>query len=872
MGTNVLPPALAIRFLHLYCKEELVEELEGSFYEYFNERKDRRGLFWARWFFWLDVVLHCRPYVWKTRKRQNSNHMLGNHLKVSIRSLRKNPLNTSLNIIGLATGLASFILINLWIDNELSWDQFHDKKERIYRIPNTFRSEAETFSQAVSGPALGAQLHHIFSEVNSATRLGRETLQIKMGDEVYFQSDIGLVDPTFLDIFSFPNLVEDQETPLDELGSIVITKSLATKYFGDENPIGKELALVEGNSLKVTGVVDDVPETSQIQFQALVSMETIRRIWGSNNYDDNWGGGWFHTYLLLEEGVDVAQLEKDITAFIREKLSSWAEQGMYYDYFLQPLTSIHLKSDLRYDFLSNGSLQQVLVFRWSAIVILLLACINYINISTANTVYRSKQVGLRKVLGAGKGSIMGQMLVETFTIVLLSTALAYLLAYLMLPLVSAITSYDQLNLFEPGGLIRIGGVVLALSLLSGAVPAFTIAKYNALKVIRGTLRTGTELGLLRKGLVVAQFIATGVLLISMIVIQNQMNFIQKQSLGMKTNEVMHISFQGSQEVQQRASVIRDRLLSLPEVRDLSFLHNSYPVDGLSNSGAEIETADGTFIRSSIYTLRVDNHFKETFGLELASGRFFSDEFPADSTRSVLVNEATVANFGWGSPEQGIGKKFGQAPNQRTVVGVVRDFNFEGLHKPIEPVRILPTTADRYTTLAVRFKGDNTLQVINSLQSAWDEVVPSIPLDLSMMSDDIKRQYSTEYNFRTIFVAFSIISIIIGCLGLFGLVTATVNQRLKEISVRKVLGASVLSILVMINTYFVQLIAIATIVAVPISYYMMQNWLNDFSYHVSFSWWYVFLAITGIMAITVLTISSNAIKTVRRNPAEVLQDE
>ncbi len=871
MANKQQPPKWANRLLHWYCNPEMLEDLEGSLLEYYYERKERSGILRAKWFYWMDVLSHFRPHTWKKRKGLNSSIMLGNHIKVSYRSIRKNILNTSLNSIGLATGLASYILIMLWINQEMAFDQFHEKKDRIYRISNTFKSEAETFSQAPSGPALGAQLHKIFSEVENGVRFFSMSLQMKVGDEIFFERNVGVCDPSIFEIFTFPLIKGNAGTALDDPFSIVLTEQFAKKYYGNEDPIGKTLEIGDGAIMKVVAVMEDVPENSQLQFGSLISMETVKRIWDMEDFDESWGGGWFQTYLLLHDGVDIAQLEQDITAFIREKLASWAEQGMYYEYFLQPLTSIHLNSDLRYDY-PNGSLQNVNIFRIVAFVVLLLACINYINITTANSVNRAREVGIRKVIGSSRKMIISQFLVESALIMLVSTVAAIGVAYLLLPTVRELTDYSGLKLFTAENIISTAIIIIITALVSGVFPAMVISGFKSMVVIRGSAGSSAKYGIFRKVLVIFQFTATVILLISMLVINDQMKFVRDQSLGMKTSQVMHINFREIQEVVRNAEILRNELLSLPEIEQVSFLNNSYPVNGLNNSGADVETSDGSFIRSSIYTLRVDPYFAETFGLELVAGRFFSEDFPADSTQSILVNEACVENFGWGSVENAIGKRFGREPNQRQVIGVVRNFNFEALHKKVEPVRILPTPKSRYSTLALKFNTRDPVKVISKIQSVWDSIIPAVPLDISMMSDDIKRQYTAEYNFRTVFTIFSILSIIIGCLGLLGLVTAALNQRIKELSIRKVLGASALQILALINRHFIRLIVISMILASPVAFVLMGNWLQNFSYHIEFSWLYILYVFLGTLFITVITISANAIKTALTNPAEVLKDE
>ncbi len=872
MKESANPPKWANRFLEWYCKPELLEDLQGAFYEYYHERITAGFYNKAKWMFILDVFMHFRPYTINI-KSQNSNTMLLGHFKVSFRNIRKQKLSTILNTVGLGSGLACFILIFLWVNKELNYDTFHEKGDRIYRISNTFKSESESFSQAPSGPALGAQLDDIFSEIEESARVGHTSERVFVNNEYFFESGLRLVDHNFLRIFDFKLLAGNRNTALNDPQSIILTESLAKKYFGDKNPIGESLE-IDGIELTVTGLMEVPPETSQIQFEALIPLMIVKQLWDFESIDEEWGGGSFLTYLLLSEGTDPDQLGHDITAFIGEKLAleGWAERGMSYEYFLQPLKSIHLNSNLRYD-TPNGDMRIVLIFIAVAIVILLLACINYVNLATANAINRSKEVGIRKVIGAERRQLVLQYLVESFLIVSISVIIAISLVGLVLPSFQEITGYEHFELLTIRNLIYFLSLIVLLTIMAGLLPALLISKVAAIKVIKGNLKSGSQYSLLRKALVVTQFTATVVLLISILVMNDQIAFIENKDLGMKTDGVINIDFHGHDEVRDQVDVLRQRVSQLPQVNHASFAYNSYPVFGVSNSTTDVETGDGTMITSSIYTLRVDQDFSNALGLELIAGRFFSRDFPSDTTESIVINEACIQNFGWKDVEDAIGKKFGREPYLRKVIGVVRDFNIEGLYKKIEPVRILPVSNDYYyTSLIVNADLSNPKAVYDQLESVWKEIIPAVPFDASFMNEDLKNQYTIVYNFQSIFMVFSVISIVIGCLGLFGLATANTNRRIREVGIRKVLGASVYEILTMINKDFLYLIIISGIVASPVAYLLMEEWLDIFTYHVSFDWFFILYALLGALILTIITVSIKAYKTALANPAHVLKDE
>ena len=712
---------------------------------------------------------------------------------------------------------------------------------------------------------------HIFSEIEESARVGHTSERVFVNDEYFFESELRLVDHNFLKIFDFNLLAGNRNTALSDPQSIILTESLAKKYFGDENPIGKSLE-IDGIELTVTGLMENPPETSQIQFEALIPLMIVKQLWDYQTVNDNWGGGSFLTYLLLTEGTDPDALGLEITAFIGEKLSEWAERGMFYEYFLQPLKSIHLNSNLRYD-TPNGDMRIVLIFIAVAIVILLLACINYINLATANAINRSKEVGIRKVIGAERKQLVLQYLVESFLIVSISVIIGLGIVGLVLPSFQMITGYEQFELITLNNTIYLAGIILLLTFLAGLLPAFLISKVSAVKVIKGNLKSGSQYSMLRKGLVITQFTATVVLLISILVMNDQIAFIENKDLGMKTDGVININFHGHDDVRNQVEVLRQRVSQLPQVNHSSFVYNSYPVFGVSNSTTDVETGDGSIVTSSIYTLRVDQDFYDALGLELVEGRFFSRDFPSDTTKSIVVNEACIQNFGWKNAKDAIGKQFGSEPYLRKVIGVVRDFNIEGLYRKIEPLRILPVRNDYYyTSLIVNADLSDPRVVYNQLENVWKEIVPTVPFDATFMNDDLKNQYTIVYDFQTIFMVFSFISVVIGCLGLFGLATATTNRRIREVGIRKVLGASVYEILTMINKDFLYLIIISGIVASPVAYLLMEEWLDIFTYHVSFDWLFIGYALLGALILTIVTVSIKAYKTALANPAHVLKDE
>ncbi len=868
------PPKWADWWLEFYCKPKYLEEVQGALHEYFYERLENEGLKRARTFYFLDVLAHFKPYLIKTNKFYNHSNnlsMFNNYFKTAIRNLWKYKLNSSLNIVGLTISITCFLMIMLWVNHEKTFDQHHTKADRIYRIPNTFSSESEQFTQAVSGPALGAQLDDLFPQIEDAARFFVTGSQLKIGDDSFFEDRIGIVDKSFFDLFDFKVIAGNKASFFTDLESLVITQSKAKTYFGQDNPIGKLILLDNQVTMKVTGVIQDPPSNSQLQFDLLGSTAFIKEYWQQENMNEDWGGGWYHTYLLLKENTDIPGLEEAINEYISSKLTWFTERNMQYEYFLQPFSDIHLKSDFRYDHANNGSETNVMIFTLVAIIVLLLACINYVNLTTASAIKRAKEMAIKKVIGARRYQLLIQHLSESIIVVISATVFATGLAYYFLPQFEFFIGHDiplSINakiIFS----IIVGALLLGIS--AGIFPAMVISSFKPIKVIKGQFTKGKKGSLIRNGLVVVQFTMTIILIIAIITVNNQMKFIQQQELGMNTEEVLIINFRGIQEVRNNRKILTDRLLENSKIKEVAFQRNAYPVGGLSNSTIMVETGEGKKVSSSLYNMWVDHKYAATFGMEMLAGRFYSEKFPSDSTQAVVVNEAAVNSFKWGSPANAIGKEMGNPPYARTVICVVSDFYFEALHKKVEPVRILPVTNNNYNTIAIRAALSQPFELIDYLEKIWKEINPEVPLEYSFMNDDIKNQYKAEFSFRTIFMFFSAFSILIACLGLFGLATASTNQRIKEIGIRKIMGASISSLIRLISKEFIVLVFISLLIASPIGWYQMDLWLENFAYRINLSWTYI--AMSGAIAIVIamLTVSYQAFMTAKKNPSTTLRD-
>ncbi|PHN04117.1 ABC transporter permease [Flavilitoribacter nigricans] len=800
--------------------------------------------------------------------------MFRNYLLISFRQLRKNLLTSGLNIAGLATGIAVCLFIAVWLERELSYDDFHPDGDRIYRIVNTFTSESESFSQAPSGPALGAQLPDNLPEIEAACRYFDGAGQLTVGDKKFFEEDIQIADSSFFHFFNFPLLQGLPGEVLSEVDQIVLTESLAKKYFGNYDPVGQTIQYGEDEMLTVSGVAADPPANSQIQFSAIIPMDYMYRYaeenYGGFNINEMWVGGWMYTYVRLRNPAEWQESEVRVNAVVAEhSKEAWEENQMSYTYALQPLRDIHLDSDLRYDLPSNGSRARVWMFGSVGLMVLLLACINYMNLATAGALKRAKETGIRKVVGARRSELVRQFLTDSVTMVFLSTAIGLLLFRLFLPAFSDLTGQTYQFAISWGNVLILLGFALGLGVLSGLYPAFVLSGFKPVSILKGSFQRNPEGVWMRKGLVVFQFVTTMVLIAGIMIIRQQMSFVQSKELGYQGDAVISVNYRGFDAVNRQMETLRSELLKSPAILATA-RHGGNVVGGLGNDWTTTENLEGEEISTSAYILSADPDYFATYGMELAAGRFFSGSIATDSTKAVLVNEAAVRTFGWEKPENAIGKPFGKGDNTRRVVGVVKDFHFESLHKPVEALVI--SFARSGSRLSLRVDRANVKDAVRHLETTWQRMLPDLPLDYAFVDSQVAEQYGNEQVMGTLFLLFSSLSLFIACLGLFGLVTFMAEQKVKEIGIRKVLGATVSGIVALLSRDFLKLVLIAMLIAAPLAWYFMERWLQDFAYRIDIHWWVFVLAGATAMAIALLTVGLRSLKAAFTNPVESLRSE
>ena len=811
--------------------------------------------------------------------------MLRNYLKIAWRNLTKNKLYSALNLVGLSIGLTCFAFIALWITNEWNYDRFNQNADRIYRVGGKIFGDSETFEQAVSAVPLGPTLKADYPEVEQYVRFDVNDAVVKQGGRMFVEDGILLTDPSFFDTFSYSMTVGDPKTALNDPYTIVLTESMAQKYFGSQNPIGQNLVILlhdstgKGVPYRITGIMPDAPKNAHFTFNFLVSFETlIAHNRAELTSDDAWGDNSYYTYILLGKGVDHKAFEAKLPQFYdRHVLPISRRYGVNKrtaEYRLMPLTDIHLQSDVRYEISPTGSLTNLYIFGTVGLFILLLAAINYMNLATARSLKRAKEVGVKKVMGALKGQLIGQYLLESVLLAVASLGVALLLCYGLQTAFFQLTQKDIAVFQSPLLLAFLMGIALLVGLLSGMYPAFFIASYRPTAVLKGTFATSGKGIWLRKSLVVLQFSITIILLVGILVINAQRSFMQNKNLGYRKEALLQVKVNGDIDVQKRIEPFKNDLLKSPYIKNLT-TSNSILVGGMGNNGMETVDGRGKKLQTSIYRLRVDYNYVATLGMQLVAGRNFSKQFPADnptdSTQNFIVNEAAVKSFGWPNADKAIGKPFTMSGRRGQVVGVVNDFHFNSLQHRVEPLAMVVRDFG-FSRIILKIDTQRPQQAIADLESGWKKHFPTAYLDYDFVDKKLGEQYEAEARFSSIFLYFSLISVLIACLGLYGLTTFATEQRTKEIGVRKVLGASVGSIVTLLSGDFIKLVLIAILIATPLAWYAMNEWLQDFAYRIDIEWW-VFAGAGGLaVGIALVTVSVQSVKAALMNPVTSLRSE
>lgn len=798
--------------------------------------------------------------------------MFQNYLSVALRNLRRHPAYSLINIAGLAIGMATCILILLYIQDELGYDRYHPDADRVYRIVDDIESGGQTVQTAGSPTGWGPVLKRDFPEIELLVRMrGTESAWlVDLGNTIYYERKVIWAEPDLFEMFTIPLVVGDQSTALDEPYSMVISEDLAFKYFGTEDPVGKVVNLDNRWDFMVTGVMRNIPTNSHLRPDMFVSYTTMNVIgsWdlGDWEYHRN-----LYTYIRLRENVSPDEFEAKLPAFLeRHAGDQYRESGINLRPSLQPLADIHLHSNRESELEPNGDIRYVALFMVIAFLILIIACINFINLATARSEMRAREVGVRKVLGANRMQLIRQFLGESVLMAGLAAIVAVILVQLVLPAVNEIAG-KQLALPLSDWMV-LAALVLGTTVIgvaAGNYPAAYLSGFLPAVVMKGSQESGKKGLGMRQVLVVVQFSMSIFLLVSTAVIYDQLDYIQTKRLGFNKEHVMVVPITGSPQ-QVNTPVLRRRLSELPGVVGIS---TSTGVPGMRILPILEVRPEGMRPEDHLMmaTLHVDEHFLDVMGIDVVAGRNFSSDWSTDTTSAYLLNETAVRNLGWGSPIDAIGRQFERLSWEKApgrVIGVVEDFHLRTIHEEIEPAVI--TTSPYHIFILIRIVPEGIPETIGRIEEVWNDVDPRFPLDYTFLDEDFDALYRSDHQIGEIFAVFAFLAIFVACLGLLGLASFSIQQRTREIGIRKVVGSSVAGIVILLSKDFMKYVLWANVIAWPLAYFVMNNWLQNYAYAAALD--YTWFLVSGVVAMVIawLTIGAHALAASRRNPVNALR--
>ncbi|MBS1596926.1 MAG: ABC transporter permease [Bacteroidetes bacterium] len=799
--------------------------------------------------------------------------MLTHYLKIALRNLWKKKAFSAINLLGLTVGLSCCLMIGLYINHELNYDNFQQKGNRIVRVIMEYSFSGSVNRGNFTSTKVYPAFKKNFPEVEEGVRMSQRSRIVKYGNKLFDENRFLFADSTFFDLFSFPLLEGNNQKALSGLNKVVLTRSTATKYFGQDDPVGKIINIgSDGDSYEVTGVIGDCPANSQIKFDFLASFSSLGETQEETYYDAN-----FTTYLLLKNKNSVESLQQKIPAFMKKELGKEYTADNYITFFLEPFTRIHLYSP--YDgFEPNGSITYVYIIGAVALLILAIACFTYINLSTARSIERAKEVGIRKVSGAYKTQIFAQFIGESLILSVAGLLLSIVVVIFLLPAFNHLAEREIhiSALLSPFSIIFCLLIIICISLLAGSYPAFVLSSYQPVKVLKGLPKKSGSGLWLRKSLIVFQFVISVFLIVATAIMQKQLYFIQHKKLGYERDHVLVLPLDS--KIMTNIVAFKNELKATGYVKNVSSVRDapthilggySMNKEGMSDDTHLMVTADP-----------VDEEFIKTVGLELIAGSDFTQQDikdvwdvkeQKDRKYHYVLNESAAKALGW-TPQEAIGKKmFLGEQRPGFVKGVVKDFHFSSMHDPIKPLVIFQEEWGNFRLL-VRISSGDISKTISQIESKWKTFAPHRPFEYYFLDEDYDKLYGAELRTGKIMNIFATIAILLATLGLFGLSAFTAQQRTKEIGVRKILGAGMFQIVGLLSKDFVKLVVIATLIALPLAGYMMNKWLQDFFYRIDMSWWIFAIAAISSALIALITVSFQAIKAAGSNPVKALRTE
>ena len=810
--------------------------------------------------------------------------MIKNYLKIAFRNLTRYKFISFINLFGLTVGLTCCFLILAYILHELSYDKYQPNADRIYRVTRSFNNPqtgALSLNLSTVAPPFGPLLQNDFKEIESMTRfISNGTTSVKYDEKMLNEQNVYFADDKFFDFFHADVLKGNPKKALADPYSIMMTDEMAKKYFGNEDPVNKVIRINLGNyfDFKVTGIYKPFPSNTHFHPDMMLSFNTLNDtlIYGAENLRTNFGNNSFFTYIRLPKNYDAKRLEKQFPAFLDRNIpqrNSQFKPSQGTALGLQKLTDIHLRSHTDYEAEENGDIKRVYIFSAIALFILLIACINYMNLSTARSALRAREIGIRKAVGAQRKEVIAQFLSESVLVSWIAMLLALGLTWLLLPLLNKISG-QQLGM----GILLKWQIILPVlivpffvGIISGIYPALFMSSFQPVKVLKGLVKTGGGNISFRKVLVTMQFAVSIILIICTAIVFIQMRYMQTKSLGFDRDHIVTLPY--TTELNDKFDAFRTELLANSNIKNAG-RSSRIPTGRLLDAmGARMMSGDTLApVNADIKFVSADQDFISTYGVKVLAGRGFSRDFSLD-TSAFLINEAAAKVLGFKSNDDAIGKDFGYGNRSGKLIGVFNDFHFESMHQRIVPlVLLVPRSANNYGRISIKIAGANIPAALSHIESTWKKFLPETPYEYAFLDDNFEQLYKAEARQKTLLGLFASLAIFIACLGLFGLSAFAISQRIKEIGIRKVLGADVSTIVTLLSKDFLKLVAIAALVAFPVAWYFMDKWLQDFAYRISMPWW-IFL-VAGIIAtiIALVTISFQAIRAAIANPVKSLRTE
>ncbi len=882
------PPPRADRFLEWYCQDEFLEDLQGDLYEIYELKYRERGKRKANLYYWWLVIRSMRYSVIK-RSNKNSVNMTTNHLKIAWRLMLRHKLNSFLNILGLVLGITCFILLGLYVQRELTFDRFHERSSDIYRVwLKEDYGEGQVFFNTSTPFIFNEFLTDNFSQFEHVIQYDTRNMQVDYND-LRFNEQITMLGPGFFSVFDFPFVTNNQSDPLFSPSNIVLSESYAAKYFGSGEALGKTLLLDmdgEQRPFVVAAVLEDLPENTGFQLDMAISMMNKRDIYGESALE-----AWFtvipETYVLVRQNEDITSVEESIQNTVMKVLGDRVGQGEYNIGF-QPLTDIHLNQDIPRGLMPVGNKAEVYILAAIAILVLTIACLNFITMSLAQSTNRFMEVGIRKVMGAFQPSLIRQHLTESMLTVGIAALIGVLAAWLLMPLFNLLTDAGVSYTFEWWHILVLVALILILGVLSGFYPGMVLARWRTTDVFRGKAKTGRNL-FFRKGIVVLQFMITAFLISSTLIMNEQLTYVQTSDLGIDYTATIEARLppdptarnlvQLFNNTMEGSNVVVDKLNSIPEISDVGIGSHAFGGGGWTTIGFR----DNKDQYREARLLIVNPGYFETFSIEMAEGRPFIEDNPADAAQGLIINETAATYFGLQDP---VNKEI---PNDdfddHRIIGVVKDFHFSSMHDRIEPLIIVenPQIVTEGISdimygefpapkLVFKYDGKPLSRVGDELENIWKEVFPDQELSFSIIEENMRYQYAREKRLQQMMLAATVLSIVIACMGLLGLTILMVNAKLKEISIRKVVGASWTDIFRSLTGNIVIQLSVGFVLSVPVVYWLMSRWLADFAYRIDISFWQFLVSAVLAIGIAIAVISYHTLRASSHNPVNSLRSE